>query len=157
NFSPRAGLTYALDESHKTVARVSYSRYAGQLNTGTVGFTNPSSTAGSARYRWVDSNGDHLAQSDEVQLDKVITAAGRFNPANPTAVVSANVLDPNLKAPITQSVVAGIDRELMTNLALQVNYSYTRTSELFGNFTGAITPRVGVTLADYAPGTPLTG
>jgi hypothetical protein len=34
-----------------------------------------------------------------------------------------------------------------------VNYSYTRTTDLFGNFTGRITPRVGVTLADYAPGT----
>jgi hypothetical protein len=157
NFSPRAGLTYALDEAHKTVARVSYSRYAGQLNTGTVGFTNPSSTAGSATYRWIDSNGDHLAQSSEVQLNQYITAAGGFNPANPTAVVSANVIDPNLKAPITQSVVAGIDRELVTNLALQVNYSYTRTSDLFGNFAGAITPRVGVTLADYTPGVPFTG
>ena len=38
-----------------------------------------------------------------------------------------------------------------------VNYSYTRTSDLFGNFTGRITPRVGVTLADYAPGTGFTG
>jgi hypothetical protein len=40
----------------------------------------------------------------------------------------------------------------MPNLALQVNYSYTRTNDLFGNSTNTITPRVGVTLADYAPG-----
>jgi len=46
NVSPRAGLTYALTESRKTVARASFSRYAGQLETGTVGVTNPSSTAG---------------------------------------------------------------------------------------------------------------
>ena len=45
----------------------------------------------------------------------------------------------------------------MPNLALQVNYSYTRTSDLFGNFANNITPRVGVSLADYAPSTPLTG
>ena len=41
NFSPRAGVTYALDESRKTVARASFSRYAGQLETGTVGVHEP--------------------------------------------------------------------------------------------------------------------
>ena len=38
-----------------------------------------------------------------------------------------------------------------------MNYSYTRTTDLFGNFTGTITPRVGVTLADYTPGSGFTG
>jgi hypothetical protein len=38
-----------------------------------------------------------------------------------------------------------------------VNYSYTRTSDLFGNFTNRITPRVGVTLANYAPGSGFSG
>src|SRR5262249_55055143 len=116
NVSPRAGLTYALDQSRKTVVRASYSRFAGQLNTGTVGYLNPSSTAGSATYRWMDLNGDHFAQANEVQLNQFITAAGGFNPANPTAVTSANNLDPNLKAPNTHSVVIGGDRELIPNL-----------------------------------------
>ena len=76
----------------------------------------------------------------------------------PTAVTSANELDPNLKAPITQSLVAGIDRELMPNLALQLNYSYTRTSRTCSAISPArMTPRVGVTLADYAPGAGLAG
>src|SRR5206468_116128 len=79
------------------------------------------------------------------------------NPANPTAVTPANQIDQNLKAPYTSSLVGDIERELMPNLALQVNYSYTRTNDLFGNFTNTITPRVGVTLADYAPGLGFTG
>jgi hypothetical protein len=91
NVSPRAGVTYALDESRKTIARASFSRYAGQLETGTVGVLNPSSTAGSATYRWVDTNGDHFAQASEVDLTQFITAAGGFNPTAPTAVTSANV------------------------------------------------------------------
>src|SRR5262249_11204753 len=90
-------------------------------------------------------------------LSQFITAAGGFNPANPTAVTSANFLDPNLKAPKTSSLVAGVDRELMPNLALQVNYSYTRTTDLYGNFTRRITPRVGVSLTDYAPGAGFAG
>jgi hypothetical protein len=160
NFSPHVGITYAVDSNRKTVVRASYSRYAGQLNTGTVGYLNPSSTAGSATYRWIDLNGDHFAQANEVQLDQFITAGGGFNPANPTAVTSANQLDPHLKAPITQSVVLGADRELARNLGLQVNYSYGRTSRLFGNFTGAITPRVGITPGpngDYTAGSGFSG
>jgi len=157
NLSPRAGVTFALDENRKTVARASFSRYAGQLETGTVGVTNPSTTIGSATYRWVDLNGDHFAQANEVLLNQFITAAGGFNPASPTSVTSSNVLDPNLEAPRTNSFVAGVDRELRPNLALQVNYSYTRTSDLFGNFTNRITPRVGVTLANYAPGSGFSG
>ena len=157
NFSPRAGVTIALDEARKTVARASFSRYAGQLNTGIVGVLNPSSVAGSASYRWVDTNGDHFAQASEVDLNQFISSAGGFNPANPTSVTSANQLDPNLKAPRTTSVVLGIDRELIPNLAVVANYSMTKTTDLFGNFTQTVTPRVGVTLADYAPGSGFAG
>lgn len=157
NFSPRAGITYSIGADHKTVARASFSRYAGQLNTGTVGVLNPSSTAGSATYRWTDDNLDHFAQASEVHLDQFISAAGGFNPANPTAVTSANQLDPDLKAPKTTSIVIGMDREVIPNLAVTANYSMTRTTDLFGNFTGTITPRVGVTIADYTPGSGFTG
>jgi hypothetical protein len=157
NFSPRAGMTFALDESRHTIARVAYSRYAGQLSPTTIGGINPASIAGSATYRWVDTNGDHLAQADEVMTGQRLTQGGGFNPANPTAVTSANRLDPNLGAPITHSFVAGVDRELMPNLAMEINYSYTKTTNLFGNFTANITPRVGVTLADYTAGPVLTG
>jgi hypothetical protein len=157
NFSPRAGITFALDESRHTIARAAYSRYAGQLSPTTVGGINPASVAGSATYRWVDTNGDHLAQANEVLIGQRLTQGGGFNPANPTAVRSANQLDPNLGAPITQSFVAGVDRELMPNLAVEMSYSYTRTSNLFGNLTANITPRVGVTLADYTAGPVLTG
>jgi hypothetical protein len=157
NVSPRAGVTYALDDARKHVVRASYSRYAGQLSTGVVGFTNPSSAAGSATYRWSDLNGDHLAQPNEVLTNQFLSAAGGFDPRNPTSVTSANQIDPNLTAPITQSVVAGFDREIRPNLAVQVSYSYTRTSNLFGNSTNNVTPRVGVTAADYTAGPALTG
>jgi hypothetical protein len=149
--SPRVGVTYALDEGRKTVARASYALYSGQLNTASVGYLNPTSNAGYAAYRWTDLNGDHFAQAAEVDLDRFINASGGFNPASPTAVTSPNRIDPNLQAPRTRSVVAGVEREVMPNLALSLNYSYTRTADLFGNFSGPNTPRVGVTLADYTP------
>src|SRR5262249_8740993 len=38
NVSPRVGATYALGESRKTIARASYARFAGQLDSGSVGY-----------------------------------------------------------------------------------------------------------------------
>ena len=46
NVSPRAGFSYTLGEAQKTVLRASYSRHAGQLDTGGVGYANPSSAPG---------------------------------------------------------------------------------------------------------------
>ena len=116
--------------TRKTIARASFSRYAGQLNTGTVGVLNPSSTAGSATYRWVDTNGDHFAQAERGATSTSSSrAAGGFNPANPTAVTSANVLDPDLKAPRTTSIVARRrSRADDRTSRCTVNYSYTRTT-----------------------------
>jgi len=57
--STRAGIPFA---------RAAYSRYAGQLSPTTIGGLNPSSVAGSATYRWVDLNGDHFAQANEVLI-----------------------------------------------------------------------------------------
>jgi hypothetical protein len=157
NVSPRAGMTYALDDARKTVARVSFSRFAGQLDSGSVGYMNPASAAGVAVYRWVDLNSDNFAQGDEVQLNQFLGTANGFNRSDPTAVVSANRINPDLKAPTTQSTVAGLDRELRANLALQVNYTYAKTTNLIGNGSWAVTPRVGVALTDYAAGPTLTG
>jgi len=157
NVSPRAGLTYALDESRKTVARASYARFAGQLDSASVGYMNPTSSAGVAVYRWLDLNSDHLASADEVQLNQFLGTANGFNAANPTAVTSANRINPDLTAPVTQTFVAGLDRELRANLSVSVNYTYTRTTDLLGNASFSVTPRVGVTLADYTPGPTLTG
>ena len=157
NISPRAGLTYAIDASRTTIARVSYARFAGQLDSASVGYMNPSSSAGVAVYRWADANGDHLPSADEVLTNQFLGVANGFNAANPTAVTSANRIDPDLKAPSTQTFVAGLDRELRANLAVSVNYTYTRTTDLLGNATFSVTPRVGVSPADYTPGPTLTG
>jgi hypothetical protein len=155
NVSPRAGITFALDESRKTILRASYSRYAGQLDTGIVGYSNPSGNVGFVEYWWNDVNADHFVQRDEVDFTHFVTQGGGFNPAAPTAVTSANVIDPDLDAPVTQAAVFGIDRELVRNLAVQVNYSFTRTH----NYAGAATynPWIGLTAADFTAGPVQTG
>ncbi len=155
NLSPRAGVTFALDQNRNTIVRANYSRYAGQLDTGTVGYMNPSANAGFVDYGWKDFNNDQLVQPNEVDFTEFVTNGGGFNPAAPTSVRSANVIDPDLEAPVTQSMVIGVDRQLAGNLAVQVNYSWTRTHNYMGS--GVYNPWVGLTAGDYAPGAVLTG
>lgn len=153
DLSPRGGFTFALDGSRKTLARASISRYAGQLGIANIGFRNPTAASGFAFYRWIDANGDHFAQADEVRTDEFLSAGNGFNPADPTAVTSPNVYAEDLKAPSTTSVVAGIDRELAPDVALHAAYTYTRTTDVLG----VSTPRAGVSRDDYLPGPTLTG
>jgi hypothetical protein len=153
NWSPRVGFTYALDAARKTILRGGFSRYAGQLNTGAVGYSNPSAQVGFVDYRWQDLNGDHFVQPGEILFNQgIITFGGGFNPAAPTAVRSANVIDPDLKAPVTTGFVLGVERELFPNFAVSANFTHGRTK----NFT--YTPWNGLDpQSDYVAGATLTG
>ncbi|HVZ19975.1 MAG TPA: TonB-dependent receptor [Vicinamibacterales bacterium] len=160
DLSPRAGITYALDDAGKTLLKASFSRYASQQATGTIGYANSAANAGFAVYLWNDLNADHFASPDEVNFSRLIASGSGFNPANPTAITSANQIDPNLKAPMTTSIVAGVEHELRPNLAVEADYTYTRVSDLFGNLFANITPRVGVrpgVNGDYTKGAGLSG
>ena len=53
HFSPRVGLSYALDESRKTIVRASYARYAEQLAFGNV-TARTRSASGYLAYGWND-------------------------------------------------------------------------------------------------------
>ena len=143
--TPRAGFTYALDDAGKTLLRGSIGTSVGQLSNGTVGFSNPSSSVGFADYPWpADANGNGFADPDEiVTTGAPITFGGGFNPSAPTAVKSANQLDPDLKAPLTTALTLGVDRELMPNLAVSVAYSWNRTKRY------AYDPWIGVGPGDY--------
>jgi hypothetical protein len=151
-FSPRVGATYGLDAAGRTLLRASYSRFAGGLDAVIVGFQNPSGQVGFSEYRWVDLNGDRLVQPGEVLLDQRLRFGGGFNPNDPTAVVSANTIDPDIDPMLTDNIVVGLDRELMPNLGVQVAYTYTRSKGL-----PEYTPWRGVTAADYVPGAVLSG
>lgn len=157
NLSPRAGVTYALDESRRTILRASFSMAPGQMQSAFVGFANPTSANGFALYGWDDRNGDHLAQSNEVRLDQFITAGSGFNPNNPTATTSPNRLDADFVAPVTKAVIVGLDRELRPNLAVSVNYSWTRTDNF--EYTPRLNAATGGPLGPefYEPIAPLTG
>ena len=154
---PRVGMTWALDDSRKTLLRANFSRYAGQLDGNIVGFSNPSANAGYVDYPWEDLNGDLFVQDNEVRLDLgFIQPGGGFNPDDPRSVVSADTIDPDLKAPVTTGIVIGFERELMPNLAVSANYSWSHSKNQVG-LSGAADPLGllfipwrGVSIADYS-------
>lgn len=145
DFSPRTSITLALDEARKTVLRGSYSRYAGQLLPNDVTVANPVGGYSTLlAYKWLDRNGDHLAQKDEILLGDGIQYYNNVDPANPTALVSPNKIDPNYKASKDNEVIVGIDRELGGNLGVGVAYTWRKISDVSAWF-----PRIGMTSDNY--------
>lgn len=124
--TPRLGATYALGADKRTLLRAQYNRYAGQLGS-VVSGANP--LAYSAWYIYgVDANNDHIIQRDE--LMKLIRSTG-LNQANPTAPSITRRVDYGMKVPLTDEVLVGVERELLSDFAMGVNYTYRKYNNLY--------------------------
>jgi hypothetical protein len=126
NWSPRVGMTYDVTGNGKTIARANYAVYFGQVgNGGVAGQINPV-TRVSARYGWVDLNHDKFVQTDEIRTcagqdatcnttigvpslvtNTLATPTGNWSATNPTAVTTANTVDPDLKNDRTREFIVG--------------------------------------------------
>lgn len=149
-FSPRAGVSYALDDSGHTLVRASYGLFGSQLGTGTVQSFSAASQA-VLIYSATDRNGNNVADANE--LDTLLNYFG-VDPAHPAAGVNFNRVDPNLKSPKTHEFVAGFDRELMPQLGVSASLTWRRFNDVIWSgqdLAQGITvyPLVGVTRADY--------
>jgi hypothetical protein len=128
DISPRVGLSFALDESRKTIIRGSFARYAAQLSYGDVNYENPNQLAILA-YGWSDLNGDKFVQPNEVQLNNFLYNIN-VDPAHPAAVgTTANKVDRNYKAKHDNEFIAGIDHELAPNFAVGAAYTFRRGTD----------------------------
>ncbi|HEV8348528.1 MAG TPA: carboxypeptidase regulatory-like domain-containing protein [Vicinamibacterales bacterium] len=145
--SPRAGITYKLDSAGKSLLRASYSMFSSQLGSASGGFASAASYA-YAVYFATDRNGNNIAEPNE--FTSLFFTYG-FNPANPSAPISYNKVDPDLKAPKTHEFLAGVDHELMPNFGLSGTFTYRRFNDLIWN------PLIGVTRNDYVVDQVLTG
>jgi|CXWL01.1.fsa_nt_gi hypothetical protein len=129
--SPRLGMSYALNESRKTVLRLSGARYASQLSFGIVaGGLGENPVAVSAIfYGWNDLNGDKFVQPNEVNFNNLVAAAN-VNPNSPGAVGSTpNKVDRDLKPKFDNEVVLGVDHELGSNFAIGGALTYRSTTD----------------------------
>jgi hypothetical protein len=122
-FSPRVGMSYALDASRKTILRASYAMYGNLLAFGDVATINPVSY-GAIAYGWNDFNADRFVQPGEVDLAGGILYSYGVNLANPGTATPSNRIDTNYKSPKLTEFAVGLDRELSPGLAVGVNYTY---------------------------------
>jgi hypothetical protein len=140
DLSPRASMTYALDESRKSVLHASLARYAGQLSWGDVTSVNPIGGIGKLFYHWNDLDGDGFVQPGEVDF-----ASGQIAPPINGGLSTANRIDPNYHATHDLEAIVGFDREVMPNLAMGVSYTWRRQ-------TGAPwAPYLGLSGSEFSP------
>jgi hypothetical protein len=149
-WSPRVGVSYALDEAGRTIARASYGIFGSQLGSGTV---QSFSAAGQALliYGATDRNGNNVADPNELEA---LLNYGGVDPANPASGVNFNRVDPDAKAPKTHEFIVGLDRELMPNFGVSASVSWRRFNDVFwAGYDPALLvtvyPLIGVTRADY--------
>jgi len=131
SITPRVGLSYALDEGRKTLLRASYGMFASQLNATTGNFMSVANYRGVYFYDIVDTNGNRIADPNELTQPQV--SRGFFygfdinNPANVAAPIhTVGEYD----TPTTHEVQFGLDRELMPNFGLSGTFTWRR----FTNF-----------------------
>lgn len=126
--SPRAGVTYDVSGTGKTVAKGSFAVYYGQRSPSqAVGPLNPV-TAASIRFPWSDLNGDLMVQRNELTLARanVLAFTGNYNPDNPGALTTTGTVDPNVKNNRTREFIVGIDHELVPNVGIGANYIWRK-------------------------------
>ncbi|MDH4195913.1 MAG: hypothetical protein OEW05_00740, partial [Candidatus Aminicenantes bacterium] len=117
--SPRIGFTLDLTGDGKNMLRANVARYGSQVTTDFSSLLNPARQA-YAVYFWKDLNGDDLVTTNELTGYplKGILDFGGFDPWNPTELETPNAIDKNIKVPLTDEALLGIERELFANFAL---------------------------------------
>ena len=147
NFSPRLGMTYDIQGNGKTIARVNYARYYGQVGNGGVAATINPVAQTIVRWPWTDVNKNGIADAGEVNAlpTNGTLIQGTWSATNPAATVSANSVDPNLKNDTTDEFIVGADREIGAGFAVGANYVWRR----YGNFS--YNDRVGNEPSDWTP------
>jgi hypothetical protein len=139
SLTPRLGLTYALDESRRTILRGSYAMFASQLNAVEAATTVSQIPYYSyVYYSAVDLNGNNVADSNE--LVEFQGVAG-FNPDDPLNGNPDKIGD--YKTPLTHELIFGVDHELFRNFGLTASVTYRRYTS-FNHL-----PYRGVNAADY--------
>jgi hypothetical protein len=124
DISPRVGFTYALNDARRTLLRGNFSIFTQQLAHPDVTVVNPIGGVARVDYRWIDRNGDNLV-NDRSEVD---IAGGPLGAPVNAELFTVNEIDADYRAPRDLELLAGIDHELVPNLAVGATYTYRRTT-----------------------------
>ena len=157
SWTPRIGITYAMTESRKTLARASYGSFASQLNATTGGFMSTVGYRGLYFYNVVDTNGNRFVDASEIAGRTCSNASpasecnwSGFDIDNPGQVGTPIHTIGDYDTPITHEFQLGLDHELFPNFGLSGTFTYR-------GFTNFIWRNNGLVGTDYVLSTPLTG
>jgi hypothetical protein len=127
NIAPRAGLSYVLDGSRKTLFRAGYGIFYSRYQTGLVNtlFVNNNIYQKSITYQ--SSTAAQLAAGP---VYPNFLSSTNFNP--PAGTTSITWADQNMRNPYTHQANIGIERELTKDLGLTVSYVWSRGVRLYG-------------------------
>ncbi|HQR46675.1 MAG TPA: TonB-dependent receptor [Thermoanaerobaculia bacterium] len=129
SWSPRVGVTYALGDQGKTLLKASYARFVQQLGGTTASFNSAASGLNYLYYYWNDKNGNQRVDKGEVDFGSGIYGAyGNFDPNNPNATVSQNIINYNMKVPHTDEFLFSVEHELMPAFVLGLQGTYRKSS-----------------------------
>ena len=160
---PRVGVTYALDEGRKTVARVSYAFFSSQLPANAAAFVSPIQPYTYVYYNAVDrqTNGqpcvtvgvngcDGVAKLNEIDFAAGVQGSNNVDLANPSRATSSNRVG-DITAPRTQELMFGVDREVVPNFGVSATFTYRYLNDFLWN------PGIGLTPASYVQTGTFTG
>ena len=127
NFAPRAGLSYVLDKSRKTLFRAGYGIFYSRYQTGLVNtlFVNNNIYQKSITYQATTA-----AQLAAGPVYPNFLPSTNFNP--PAGTTSITWADQNLRNPYTHQANIGLERQLTQNLGLTMSYVWSRGVRLYG-------------------------
>lgn len=125
---PRLGVTWALGERRNTLLRASYSRYADQLGSQYIGWTNPVAFM-QYRYFYTDNNGEPTLERGEI-LDEFAPPTQGVNPVT-FGALSANGVADDFSAPLTDELLLGIEHSFRPDFVVGLQGSYR-------HFTGIV-------------------
>lgn len=141
---PRVGVSWDLVRDGGLVARAGYAAYAAGLGSGDITFDNPIGREGaSLTYYWIDRDGDHTVDPDELDPVRGLLGASGVDPAAPALAVSPHAIEPGLRAPRTHEVTAAIEGGRAKGLQAALHLTWRR-------LTGPLwRPLRALTVSDY--------
>jgi hypothetical protein len=135
SLTPRVGLTYAIDDARKTLARASYGAFASQLNATQGSFLSTVTYRGVYFYDVIDTNGNKVVDPAEIAGRTCNNSSSDcswygFDIDNPSNVSKPIHTVGDYSTPMTHEFQLGLDRELVPNFGISGTLTYRK----FTNF-----------------------